>query len=127
MHESLEFARVGQEDQALKVLDDAIAEALHENRHIWLSILCSHAAVLSRHIGDRGREIHYREVALPLAKDYRFAAYNFAQLLLSDGQFALAEQYAAEAYTLSITQTTEADRDLVAAIVKQWPNVAQNQ
>jgi hypothetical protein len=27
MHESLEFARVGQEDQALKVLDDAIAEA----------------------------------------------------------------------------------------------------
>ena len=81
---------------------------------------------ISQHIGDCGREIHYNQLCLPLPKDYAFAAYNFAKPLLSDGQVDRAEQYAAEAYKLSITREMEADRDLVAAILKQWPSIAQN-
>jgi hypothetical protein len=127
MHQSLEFLKAGQKEQALNVLDNALAEAIQENRATWVSIFCSHAAVLAHAMGNRRREIHYAEQALPFAKEHRFAAYNFAQLLLSDGQVARAERYATEAYKLSTTETTEADRDLVAAILKQWPNVAQNQ
>src|SRR5262245_48554951 len=82
------------------------------------------AAVISHRIADRRREIHYNQLRLPLARDYAFAAYNFAQLLLTDGQVARAEEYAAEAYKLAITKETAADRDLVAAILKQWPGVA---
>ena len=77
-------------------------------------------------VGDHLRQIQYEERALPFAQEYHFAAYNFAQLLLSHGQVARAERYANEAYKLSVTGTTDADRDLVAAILKQWPNFAQN-
>ena len=78
-------------------------------------------------MGDHHRQIQYEERALPFAKEYRFAAYNFAQLLLEHGQVVRAERYANEAYKLTIIGTTDADRDLVAAILKQWPNIAQDQ
>jgi hypothetical protein len=48
-------------------------------------------------------------------------------LLLRDGQVDLAQRYATEAYELSTASETEADRDLTAAILKQWPNIAENQ
>jgi hypothetical protein len=50
--------------------------------------------------GDRRREIRYTENALPYANDYSFAIYNFAQLLLRDGQADLAKRYATKAYEL---------------------------
>jgi len=126
MRESVDLTKSGKKEQALNVLDPAIAEAIAGNHCRWVRILSRHAAVLSRLKGDRERQIHYEEQALPFAEDYRFAAYNFAQLLLSDGQLVRAEHYAAEAYIQSIAETSEADGDLRAAILKQWPNVAQS-
>jgi hypothetical protein len=89
MNQSLEFMRAAKYEQALSLLDNAIAEAVQEQRHLWVPTLCGHAAVISHQMGDRRREIHYNQLRLPLAKDYAFAAYNFAQLLLSDGQVAV--------------------------------------
>jgi hypothetical protein len=126
MRESVELMKSGKKEQALNILDPAIAEAIEGNHYRWASVLSRHAAVLSHLMGDRERQIHYEQQALPFAEDYRFAAYNFAQLLLSDGQLVLAERYAAEAYMQSIAQTSEADGDLRAAILKQWPNVAES-
>jgi hypothetical protein len=74
-------------------------------------------------MGDVRREIQYAEKALPHANDYRFLLYNFAQLLLRGGEVARAERYASEAQKLALAQGTEADRDLVAAIRKQWPDL----
>jgi hypothetical protein len=124
--ESVELMKSGKKEQALNVLDPAIAEAIEGNHRRWVSVLSRHTAALSRSMGDRERQIHYEQQALPFAGDYRFAAYNFAQLLLSDGQLVRAERYAAEAYMQSIAQTSEADGDLRAAILKQWPNAAQS-
>jgi hypothetical protein len=126
LRESLELIKSGKTEQALNALDSAIAEAIEGNHCRWASVLSRHAAVLSHSMGDRERHIHYEQQRLPFAEDYRFAAYNFAQLLLSDGQLVRAERYAAEAYTQSIAQTSEADGDLRAAILKQWPNAAQS-
>jgi len=126
MQETLKLLKAGQKDQALAILDAAIEEAIRENHSGWVSILCHHAAVVAHSMGDFQRQISYEEQALPFAKDYRFAAYNFAQLLLRDGQLVRAEGYATEAYRQSISQTSEADSDLRAAILKQWPNVTQS-
>jgi Tfp pilus assembly protein PilF len=126
MRQSLELARTGQPEEALRVLDKAIAEANVENRGMWVGTLCRHAAVLAHAMGDVSREIHYTEQSLPHTNDYRFALYNFAQLLLRGGQVGRAERYAMEARKLAAVQETEADRDLVAAILKQWPNLADN-
>jgi tetratricopeptide (TPR) repeat protein len=126
MQRSVELAKTGEIEQAMGALDGALAQATQDNRGIWIKIICRHAAVLAHAIGDRRREIQYTEQALPYARDYRFAVYNFAQLLLIDGQVGRAERYATEAYELSVAEGTEADRDLAAAILKQWPNIAEN-
>jgi hypothetical protein len=116
----------GKKEQALNVLDPAIAEAIEGNHCRWVSVLSRHAVALSRSMGNRERQLHYEQQALPFSEDYRFAAYTFAQLLLSDGQLVRAERYAAESYMQRIAQTSENDSDLRAAILKQWPNVAES-
>jgi hypothetical protein len=126
LRESLELMKSGKMEQALNVLDPAIAEAIEGDHSRWVSILSRHAAALSLSMGDSERQIHYEQQALPFAKDHRFAAYNFAQLLLRDGQSVRAERYAAEAYRQSMSQTSESDSDLRAAILKQWPNAAES-
>ena len=72
-----------------------------EERGRWIKIICRHATVLAHFMGDRSREIQYTERALPYAKDYRFAVYNFARLLLMDGQVGLAERRARDQATSS--------------------------
>ena len=125
LRQSTELLKSGKEEEARQLLDPAIAKAIHGNHSRWASVLCRCAAVISQSMGDRQSQIHYEEQALQFATDYGFAAYNFAQLLLSDGQLVRAEYYAIEAYRQSITQTADADRDLITAILRQWPNVAQ--
>jgi len=125
IRQSTELLQSGKHEEARQLLDPAIADAIQGNHSRWTYHLCRCAAAISLSLGDRQRQIHYEEQALPFATDYGFAAYNFAQLLLSDGQLVRAEHYAAEAYRQSITQTGDADRDLITAILRQWPNVAQ--
>ena len=126
MKQSIDLFKKGQKEKALRLVDPAITEAIQKHDNEWIRTLCHHAAAIALSMRDRQRQIHYEEKALPYAKDYRFAAYNFAQLLLSEGQVTRAEQYASEAYKQSVTQATEADTDLRAAILKQWPNVVQS-
>src|SRR5262249_36835118 len=121
----LEFAKAGETEQALKVIDAALQQATEQNRGIWVCLLCNHPAVLAHAMGDRRRQIRYTEQALPYKKDYGFAAYNLAKLLLDDGQVDLAKRYATEAYESSIAGGTATDRDLNAAILKLWPDVAR--
>ena len=126
MQQSVALVRDGQPDEALRVLDEAIAQATDEERGMWVGTLCRHAAVLALAMGDVRREIRYAEQALPHADDERFALYNFAQLLLRGGEVDRAARYANKAHQLALEQGTEADRDLVAALRKQWPNLADS-
>lgn len=121
--QTLRLVRNGQTEEAFAAIDSAIAE-VPEQRRTELKVLLCHAAALAMGRGDRDREIEYTKRALPYAKDYSFAAYNFSQLLLKDGQVDLARQYASEAYKLSYRSEADADRDLVKAIRQQWPNIA---
>jgi tetratricopeptide (TPR) repeat protein len=126
MQQSLDLARDRQPEEALRILDDLIAQANEEKRGMWVGTLCRHAAVLAHATGDIRREIQYAEQALPHADDHCFALYNFAQLLLRGGEVARAERYAREAHKLALAQGTETDRDLIAAIRKQWPNLSDS-
>jgi tetratricopeptide (TPR) repeat protein len=125
MRESVKLLKEGKKEQALNIVDEALAEAIDENHGKWALTLCRHAAIIAHSMGNYSRQVQYEEKALPFAKDFKFAAYNFSQLLLEHGQVDRAERYAEEAYKLSVTGSTDADRDLVAAILKQWPNIAR--
>jgi len=122
MQRTSDLLKAGRLAEVFPVLDEAIALANEEKRSTWLRILCRHGEALAHARGDLEREIRYAEQALHAA-DYRFGLYNLARLLLRAGQAARAESCATEAYKLALTEKTEADRDLVAAILKQWPHL----
>jgi hypothetical protein len=126
LQESLTFSKAGHTHRALKIVDEAMADAIRDDRGTWVRILACHAAALAQSLGDTERQIQYEERALPFAQEHSFALYNFAQLLLKHGDVARAKRYATEAYRLSRAATTDADRDLVAAILKDWPGIPED-
>ncbi len=50
--ESNDLSKLGKDRQALKLLDDAIANAVRENQAGWVTLLTRHASVITDHIGD---------------------------------------------------------------------------
>ena len=126
MMSTIDLIQHGQKEQAFSDLDNTLADALQDKQAPCVTTLCRHAAVMAHAVGDRHREIQYTKQALPFAKDRQFAVYNLAQLLLLDGQMSHAEQCASEAYQLSMAEESQGNRDLVTAILKVWPNIAEN-
>jgi hypothetical protein len=126
MLQSFQLARAGDVVEALHLLDGAITQGIGEDRREWVRRLYRQAAVFSLYLGEHGREISYSEQALRYAKDYRFAVYNFAKLLSKHGHALRAEQCATEAYRLILADGSEneEDRELVAAIARDWPGIA---
>ena len=49
IYESGELSRRGENQNALKLLDDLITRAMQENKDTWVRILCRHAAVICDH------------------------------------------------------------------------------
>jgi len=75
----------------------------------------------------RGGWPSIREKALPYAKGLFVRDLQFRPTVIArDGQADLAKRSATQAYELSATGGTDADRDLAAAVLKQWPEIADN-
>ena len=81
MRQSLDLARDRQPEEALRILDDVIAQANEEKRGMWVGTLCRHAAVLAHAMGDIRREIQYAEQALPHADDHRFRSLQLCPVI----------------------------------------------
>ena len=52
------------QEEALRLLDDAIARAIRENENRWVLTLSHHAAVISRLLGNWSQVKHYYEMSL---------------------------------------------------------------
>jgi hypothetical protein len=52
INDSSELSKLGENQQALKLLDDEIAQAIRENRKVSICVLSRHAAVIADQMGD---------------------------------------------------------------------------
>jgi len=82
IRQSTELLKSGKQEEARQLLDPAIAEAIQGRHSRWASVLCRCAAAISQSMGDRQRQIHYEEQALPFATDYGFAALQFCSIVI---------------------------------------------
>jgi tetratricopeptide (TPR) repeat protein len=120
---SIELAKAGEMETALELLDDSLSEAIREDRSDLIRVLSGHAEVLATASGDVRRVRSYYEQRLPHVPDPAFALYNFARMLSRLGELDQAREYAAKSYELSRSEVTDADQDLVKAILTQWPDL----
>lgn len=123
VNESSALSRAGQNQTALKLLDESITAAARENRNSWVRVLSRHAAVISDSMGDLRLLRHYCEQSLTHSPDDPGALYGMADVLIREGQADSARHYASNAYRLSAQRGAEADRSLIELILKRWPEI----
>jgi len=64
MSSSVRLAQQGDKEEALRLLDGAIASAISENENRWVLTLSHHAAVISNFLGNWSQVKHYYEKSL---------------------------------------------------------------
>lgn len=123
--ETSELSKKGQHREALRLLNDAIADAKHQNRSRWVQLLSQHAAVIADSYGDLSLVRHYCEEMVNTAPENAMARYALADVLFRQGSTDLAKQQAMRSYSLvEHTDTAEA-RGLLELIAKRWPEITQ--
>ena len=123
---SSELSKQGKDGDALKLLDDAIADAVHKDQARWVGVLSHHASAIAEHIGDLPRARGYRERGASHEPDNPLTLSSLADILHRQGENLLARQYAAKAYQLSIQRDTELDRAVIESLLQTWPDLAQS-
>lgn len=123
MVRSTHLWRLGDRTQALKLLDDSIAEAARKNQTDWARGLSRHAALMCRLDGDLLSARLYSEQALTYGSDNPTALLGMATILLEQGEGEFAREYAAKCYDISLRGGTELDRSRIELIIRLWPEL----
>ena len=108
---------------ALRLLDEAIAEAVGKDWKRSIQTLCHHAAVLCRFSDSLPLRKHYYELSLRHNPGSYRALYGLATVALDEGQTDVARQYAKQACDAIIaSDDVLADRwlDLIRT---RWPDI----
>ena len=125
MTESTKLMQKGQNEEALRLLDDAIAMAVKEYENRWVLTLSHHAAVISNSLRDSSRENYYYEKSLEFNPENPIALYGLAKVALEQGHTDLAKLYAKRSHDATVQVDDEmAKRGLLDLIAKKWPDIA---
>ena len=112
-------------DDGGRLISDAIAEAIQEDRHSWILTLTHHAAILCRHRGDLDSAKHYYEQSLAYNPENPRALYGLAYVSLERGEVETAREFAKRSYAAILRGDDEIVKaGLLDLIVKQWPEIA---
>src|SRR2546423_12482 len=98
MSASTKLIQQNDNEEALRLLDDAIAMVISENENRWVLTLSHHAAVISNLLGNWSRVKHYYEESLEFNPENPRALAGFADVAREQGQLELAKEYAARCY-----------------------------
>jgi hypothetical protein len=126
INDSSKLSRLGEKQRALKLLDNFIAEAILENRGIWIRVLSRHASVICDSAGDLTLVKHYCEQALAHVPDDPMMLFSLADVSSRQGEVGLAMQYAVKSYDICVKRGSPEDRFIAELIIKRWPEINES-
>jgi hypothetical protein len=110
-------------DEALRLLDDAIALAISEHENQW-ALTLSHPAVVSNSLRDLSRVKRYYQQSLAFNPENPSALYGLADVANKEGELELAKEYAARCYK-TLTEGDDFLKDTwLETLLKKWPELA---
>jgi len=126
MSNSVRLMERDEHQEALKLLDESIAEAIREYEVSWIHILCHHAAVISDFMGDLRLQKHYYEQSLAFNTENPMALCGLAKIAREQGELEIARQYAGRCHKAIV----EGDDEIVKAglldlILMHWPELGE--
>jgi Tfp pilus assembly protein PilF len=114
--------------EALRLLDESIAQAIRERQIPWIRTLSHHAAVVSNFMRSLPLVKHYYEQSLAFDPEHPSALYGLAKVASEQGEPEIARQYAARCYKAIVQGDNEITKQgLLELVVKNWPEVAGKQ
>lgn len=123
---SLKLVEQGDHTEALKLLDDAIAEAKRDQSISWIQTLCHHAAIVSRFTENSTAAQHYYEESLASDPENAMALYGLATIALDQGNVEIAKQFAKRSHTAIMRRDDDVlKQGLLDLLLKHWPDIAQ--
>jgi tetratricopeptide (TPR) repeat protein len=125
MSASARLAQQGDNEEALRLLDGAIARAISEHENRWVLTLSHHAAVISNFLGHWSQVKHYYEKSLASNPENPRSLSGLADVAKEQGEFELAKQYAARCYKALIEGDDFLKKELLERLLKKWPEVSQ--
>src|SRR5437879_3066014 len=125
MGSSARLTQQGDNEEALRLLDGAIARAISENENRWVLTLSHHAAVISNFLGNCSQVKHYYEKSLAFNPENPRALSGLADVAKEQGELELAKQYAARCYKALIEGDDFLKKERLATLLKKWPDVSQ--
>ena len=124
MTNSLARVERGEHDDALKLLDEAIAEAIRDDDIRWIRTLCHHAANLSRFNGNWASVKRWYEQSLASDPENARALYGLAAVALNENDATTARRYATRCYASILRSDDEILKvGLLDLIAKNWPDL----
>ena len=124
-------ARLLQEDDyagALRVVDNALAQAVGVGASRWVKILCHHAAIISEFNGDVELAKRYYEQSLAVNPENLRAFYGLARLSREQGAAEAAKQYAARCYRALMRNDDDMlSQGWLELLLKNWPELASGE
>jgi len=124
---SLKLVEQGEHAEALKLLDDAIAEAKRDQNVSWIRTLCHHAAIVSRFTENLTSAQHYYEESLASDPENARALYGLATVALDQGHLEIAKQYAKRSHAANLRREDDEvlKQALLDLLLKHWPDLAE--
>lgn len=124
---SLKLVEQGEHAEALKLLDDAIAEAKRDKNVSRIRTLCHHAAIVSRFTENLTAAQHYYEESLASDPENARALYGLATVALDQGHLEIAKQYAKRSHTAILRRDDDEvlKQGLLDLLLKHWPDIAE--
>jgi hypothetical protein len=123
---SLKLSGSGQYQEALRLMDEVIAEAIKEGDGLSALVLIDHAALLNGVERDRSLVKHYIELFLTYSPENPRVLYESADLAMEDGQIEIAKQYAKRCHQAILqSEDDKIKKDLLDLVLHRWPEFAE--
>jgi tetratricopeptide (TPR) repeat protein len=126
MSSSARLAQQGDTEEALRLVDGAIARAISESENQWVLTLSHHAAVISDFLGNLCLVKEYYEKSLEFNPENPRALEGLADVAKEQGEFELAKQFAARCYKALIEGDDFLKKERLETLLKKWPEVSQS-
>jgi Tfp pilus assembly protein PilF len=124
MSKSVRLMQDSRNQEALTLLDDAIAMAISEEENRWVLTLSHHAAVISNFLGDLPKVKHYYQTSLTYNSENPRALSGLADVAKEVGEIERAKQYAARCYKALVTGDDLLKEERLEMLLKEWPELA---
>jgi len=126
MSASTKLMQQDENEEALRLLDDAIAMAVSESENQWVLTLSHHAAVISNFLGNLSLVKHYYQKSLAFNPENPRALSGLADVAKEQGELELAKEYAVRCYKALMEGDDFLKDARLEMLLKKWPEVAQH-